>query len=124
VTSIKITLTPAWIKANARAAEHAAKGLRAECLDSRHYRVHSATDDKTYIVTVHSVSALDCECSCPAGHSSKTVCWHKSAAMARAIRHIREVEGQRDLVSERPAPAAPKLAPVSPAAFAARMAAA
>lgn len=110
MTSIKITLTPQWIKANARAAEHAAKGLRARCIDHTHYEVPSATSATVYHQTVRSVSRLDVDCDCPAGRAGKTICWHKSAAVAQAIRHIREVEGQR----EQPTPQAQPLpAPVA-----------
>lgn len=117
MTKIHLTLTPAWAKANARAAEHAAKGLRARCIDHTHYAVHSATDDQEYIVTVRSVSRLDVHCTC-AGWAHNRVCWHASAAVARAIRHIREVESQRE---QRPAPVAPERTPEQVAATAAMM---
>lgn len=95
MTKITITLTPAWQRANARAAEHAQAGAAAERLDCRTYRVKSASSDAVYTQVVTSVSRLDVTCDCPAGSHGR-VCYHQSLAVSAAIRHIRAVERERE----------------------------
>lgn len=117
MTSITIRLTPQWIRANERAVQHAAKGLRAACVDCRHYTVPSASSSTVYHQTVNSISALDVECDCPAGRAGKTVCWHKSAAMSAAIKAVRAAERERE---QQPSAEAARTAEVN--AFMARFA--
>lgn len=117
MTKITITLTPAWQRANARAAEHAQAGAAAERLDCRTYRVKSASSDAVYTQVVTSVSRLEVTCDCPAGSHGR-VCYHQSLAVSAAIRHIRAVERGRE---QQPAPA-PKPSAAQVDAFMARLA--
>ena len=86
MASIKIAapITAQWVRANAKAAANAKRGLRAERIAERTYRVRSATSDESYIVTVESIVNLRARCTCSAGQHG-IVCWHCSSAIAAAV---------------------------------------
>ena len=85
------------------------------------YRVASTrAGHGAHTVVVKSVVNLVAECDCEAAAHGK-FCRHMAAAICEASRRF--VTGA-PAIQQPPAPVAPKLAPVSPAAFAARMAAA
>lgn len=86
MASIRITapITSQWQRANAKASANAKRGLRAERIAERTYRVKSATSDENYIVTVESIVHLQARCTCSAGQHG-IVCWHQSAAIASAV---------------------------------------
>jgi hypothetical protein len=119
VTKLTITapITPAWERANAKAATLYRAGVRAQRIDARHFTVASQRPGHAaHAVEVRSVSRLDASCDCEAGVYGRPCC-HASLALSAAAEAVLPALQQS-------APAAPKLAPVSPAAFAARMAAA
>lgn len=96
---VKIThpLTADWQRANARAVANAAKGLRAERIGCRTYRVASAHSGDAYTVEIESIIRLEARCTCPHGNraDAKGVCWHKSAAIAAAVARIAAAEREQ-----------------------------
>lgn len=110
MASIRITatLTPAWLRANAKAVANAKRGLRAERIAEKTYRVKSATSEESYIVTVESIVNLRAHCTCSAGQHGLT-CWHQSASIAAAV--------QRCAAKAVPAPVSAPAPRVTPEEF-------
>ena len=110
-------LSPAWQRANSKASRYAARGIHAERVSPRVWRVASGSrPDQSHLVTINSIIALDVSCDCEAG-SRGLVCVHQSLAVSGAIKRIHELRlaqqtpaievVSQTVVSEPPAPAAP-----------------
>lgn len=120
---VKITLaapiTPAWERANAKAAALYRQGVRAERIDARHYVVPSQRPGHAaHAVEVRSVSRLDASCDCEAAQHGR-VCYHQSLAISAAAEEV--------LPALQPAPVAapaPTYTPQQVDTFMARFAAA
>lgn len=119
MTKLTITapITPAWQRANAKAAALYRQGVRAERIDARHYTVPSQRPGHAaHHVAVESVSRLLAHCDCEAGQRG-LVCVHKSLALSAAAEEV--------LPALQAAPvAAPAPKPVSMREFVRRLSAA
>lgn len=118
MTKIQITapITPAWQRANAKAAALYRQGVRAERIDAFHYRVASSRPGHAaHHVAVESVSRLLAHCDCESGSYGRP-CVHASLALSQAAEEV--------LPALQAAPVAARPSAAEAEAFMRRMAAA
>lgn len=118
MTKLTITapITPAWQRANQKAAALYRQGVRAERIDAFHYRVASSRPGHAaHTVEVRSVSRLDAACDCEGAQHGR-VCYHQSLALSAAAEEV--------LPALQPAPVAARPSAAEAEAFMRRMAAA
>jgi len=84
---ITATVTPAWQRAAARAAEDRAAGRLAERVGCRTYRMPSASGSAAHTIVIQSVTHLLATCDCLAGQRG-LACRHAAAALCEATRRI------------------------------------